>query len=192
MIVALSGIDGCGKTTIARRLSRRHSWRYRKQRIGRRTNRIEDIVKKSIGKMHLAIDSPYGSRLADAYFADLIEYRDRYLSKPIEQSNYLFDRWTLCLSAYAKMMRCEALSASAVGIWPVPTITVYLDVQPELAVKRIKAMRPPDWDETLDVLSAYRRAYQEIVQTGGPRLRAVDATRPLEDVIESVEKCIIG
>jgi thymidylate kinase len=69
-------------------------------------------------------------------------------------------------------------------------ITLYLDVKPDIALSRIKAIRKPHWDETLNVLTAYRNAYLRAAPFW-PSLRIIDAGETLPGVISNAEKCIM-
>ena len=75
---------------------------------------------------------------------------------------------------------------------PVPNLTLYLDVRPEVAVNRVLARtKAPKWEETdLDRVSGARSAFLE--QPWGRRdtYRVVDAERPAEEIAEQVREIV--
>lgn len=75
---------------------------------------------------------------------------------------------------------------------PEPDLTLFMDVRPEVALRRVRARdAEPKWEE-LDLvrIAAARSAYLE--QPWGPRdtYRIVDAERPLEDIAADVRQIV--
>ena len=90
------------------------------------------------------------------------------------------------------MFSCVAWLSALNRYLPVPDLTLYLDVRPEVAVNRVLARtKAPKWEETdLDRVSGARSAFLE--QPWGRRdtYRVVDAERPAEEIAEQVREIV--
>lgn len=180
IIISLSGIDGAGKTTIARLLSRRVDGLYRKQTKGR-------LFSREINRLpipHRAAD--YNSKTALAYSADFLAYAtrrrpDHSLNRPI-----IYDRWKTCVRVFAQAFGNNRLEIDRhLEVIPEATVDFVLDIPVELALKRLQARGPLDYDETDEILSLLRAAYLDIAaQTN--RLVLIDARSSTSLVIQQV------
>ncbi|MGK9171681.1 dTMP kinase [Yokenella regensburgei] len=72
-----------------------------------------------------------------------------------------------------------------------PDLTLYLDVTPEVGLKRARARGELDRieQESLDFFNRTRTRYRELASQDG-RIRTVDATRSLEEVIASLRQTV--
>ncbi|AUY37765.1 dTMP kinase [Leclercia adecarboxylata] len=72
-----------------------------------------------------------------------------------------------------------------------PNLTLYLDVTPEVGLKRARARGELDRieQESLDFFNRTRARYRELA-VEDPSIRTIDATQPLEDVMNDIRKTV--
>ncbi len=72
-----------------------------------------------------------------------------------------------------------------------PNLTLYLDVTPEVGLKRARARGELDRieQESLDFFNRTRARYRELAAED-PSIRTIDATQPLEDVMNDIRKTV--
>jgi dTMP kinase len=72
-----------------------------------------------------------------------------------------------------------------------PDLTLYLDVTPEVGLKRARARGELDRieQESLDFFNRTRARYQELAAQDA-RIRTIDATQSLEDVVASLRRTV--
>lgn len=182
MLIAISGIDGAGKTRLARRLVRGAAGLYRKQRVGRRF----DLVLSSTGPLVAdQLPSIAGQHLAEAYAEDFRAYVTRYPVDDSERSRLVFlDRWTACVEAFASVFANEPgrVNVRLAGV-PTPDIEFLLDIDPTPALERICRRGAFDWDETPELLARLRAAYLKGAAERGSIV--LDAAMPASEVEEA-------
>lgn len=72
-----------------------------------------------------------------------------------------------------------------------PDLTLYLDVTPEVGLKRARARGELDRieQESLGFFNRTRARYLELAKQD-PRIRTIDATRPLEEVVADIRRTV--
>lgn len=72
-----------------------------------------------------------------------------------------------------------------------PDLTIYLDVTPEVGLKRARARGELDRieQESLGFFNRTRARYLELAKQD-PRIRTIDATRPLEEVVADIRRTV--
>ncbi|MGR4048690.1 dTMP kinase [Kosakonia cowanii] len=72
-----------------------------------------------------------------------------------------------------------------------PDLTIYLDVTPEVGLKRARARGELDRieQESLDFFNRTRARYLELAEQD-PRIRTIDATRSLEEVVADIRRTV--
>lgn len=72
-----------------------------------------------------------------------------------------------------------------------PNLTLYLDVTPEVGLKRARARGELDRieQESLDFFNRTRARYRELAAED-PSIRTIDATQPLQDVMNDIRKTV--
>lgn len=74
-----------------------------------------------------------------------------------------------------------------------PNLTLYLDVTPEVGLKRARARGELDRieQESLDFFNRTRARYLELAAQDSS-IRTIDATQPLETVMEAIRAAVTG
>ncbi len=166
-LIAVSGIDGAGKTTQVKELA---SW-LQDQGI-----KVQCLLNQSMLPVRRSLDAiaqedGFSGHL-DMLGADtirLISACAKLAALAPVQDNLqvpgmvtLVDRYTYCQYAAVRLQKAdnETYLRLLNRALPVPDLTLFLDVSPEIAQQRIRK-RGID-DETLDFLTTYRAAYRSL------------------------------
>jgi dTMP kinase len=185
LLVALEGIDGAGKSTVARRLVRR--WRAR----GLRVAVLREPVDLEIGARAASMSESDPWRAAVWFTIDRALGRDR-LESALERSDIvLADRSFYSTLAYqgsalpagerARLARLQKAVARA------PDLIVLLDIDPALALERLGRREPVRAPlEKRAVLERVASAYRRLARSGPWLVLAAEAD-PAE-IVASVDR----
>jgi len=165
-IIAICGIDGSGKTSLVRRLRESSllggaSFVKKEQkenfervlRLAPPTNSMPDAYLRGV--------FAHASRWAHAL--DFLRYYEQIV-QPLERQHVpliVSDRWAFCTITFADIGidlkdEIEYLLRNV----PRPDLTIHLDVPPHTAMTRLLARGALAHDESLELLTEYRNAYE--------------------------------
>lgn len=188
LFVVLEGLDGSGKTTIARALVDRLS------QLGIEASYTYEPFDSAIVR---AIKGDYAG-LRDALVDALAYALDRLLHWKAEIEPVLARGGAVVCDRYFYSSAAYQAAGGAPFEWvlevnrfaPRPDVAVYLDVEPELGLARKRGVgsRFPEY-ESLDFLRAVRGFYLRMVESG--MLIPVDARRSLGEVLEEVWRLVL-
>jgi thymidylate kinase len=111
----------------------------------------------------------------------------KFLRKASRDGVVLFDRYHADLLVDPRRYRYGGplwLARLASRLMPQPDVVVFLDAPPEVLLARKQEV-------SKEALAAAREKYLELC-AGHPRFKVVDASQPLESVIEEVVKLMVG
>jgi len=188
LFVVLEGIDGSGKTTIAKMLVERlRVMGYSAEYTFEPTD--SEIVELIRG-VYRAYRDAYIDALAFA-LDRLIHLKRRVI--PLLEEGYIVvsDRYMYSSIAYQTASGAPLEWVMEVNRWALkPDLAIYLDVDPLTGLKRRQSMesRFPEF-EKLEFIERVRRVYLELVSRG--LLVKVDASRPVEEVYKDVERLVV-
>lgn len=186
IFISIGGIDGAGKTRLARALSRRLNGLYRKQCVGPSFNRM--LQAHPDFHFRIPIAQPVAQHLCDCYVEDFLKYAERY--GPCRNPSgrlVIFDRWKTCVRAFAQVFASDRTgSIQRLSAVSDPVLDVVVDVPVSLAVSRIQRRGKRDADEERSILTRLRRAYVDIAAKG--HVVVVDGRRPFLTVLEDTER----
>lgn len=188
LFVVLEGIDGSGKTTIAKMLVERlRVMGYNAEYTFEPTD--SEIVELIRG-VYRAYRDAYIDALAFA-LDRLIHLKRRVI--PLLEEGYIVvsDRYMYSSIAYQTASGAPLEWVMEVNKWALkPDLAIYLDVDPLTGLKRRQSMesRFPEF-EKLEFIERVRRVYLELVSRG--LLVKVDASRPVEEVYKDVERLVV-
>lgn len=180
MRIAIIGIDGSGKTTLARSVAR--ALRARGERAKYFENAGGRPIMNGIAQV---MRRPDGVALFGRAY-EPIEMRFRLLAMRRTASwarpgrIAVCDRWTFCQHAVmaARGSITDGLAQLYAAI-PAPDLVLFLDVDPALAQQRVE-LRGKD-HETLEHLAAYDAAYRALPEFGS--FTHIDASGTPEEVL---------
>lgn len=184
--IAVCGIDGAGKSTLARMLGYSIGAPIFRQNVWQRTDDIESNVALSDLSLEYIRHSKVGQDLSLAYLQDFEEYRDSatFRSRP---KQFISDRWTVCVEAFIRCFTSTLRdSISLSNVWAPIDLILYLDVAPTVAHERISKRGLIHWNERLEFLHAYREAYMTELQSIREPFVIVDANESEANVLAKV------
>lgn len=185
--IVLEGIDGAGKTSVAKKL-------------------VDFLNEKGYEAVYTY--EPYDTKYVEALKKHYSEYRDAFLDAltyaadrivhvksfviPYLQKGYIIvcDRYYYSSAAYQAAQGAPLEWVLEINKFvPEPDLAIYLDVDPETGISRRmgKETRFPEY-EKLDFLVKVRENYLLMVRKG--LLKMIDANRNFEQVYLDVEKLV--
>lgn len=197
-LFVIEGIDGAGKTTVCDGVERnllQNSYDV---------IRLREPTSESIWGKEIRSRSPAGELTSTEELDLFIKDRDWHVKNRILPSLeagkiVLMDRYFFATGAYQststgihwnEILRRNREDINA----PEPNIIIILDIAAEQGLKRVLESRGEKNEqfEQLDRLVKVRIAYLEMVQEDLGNYILIDATQPLEDVIDQVTNAILG
>jgi dTMP kinase len=186
-LVALEGIDGAGKTTVANALAHFEIPNVNLFCTGEMRSALGDLLRERLGRLSpvekiywFAADRASTLAIASHQGGDGRETTvvwDRYVDSA---RAYRGAEVELGLAPPSVLELVETINAS----FPAPDQVMFLDIDVESACRRL-SVRPGNEDPRLShVLSYYRRRASE----SGTTYVTIDAARPIDDVVRNVIK----
>lgn len=189
--VVIEGIDGCGKSTVARLVARR---------IGKRAVLTREPTNSKIGRAVHRGDKANISPFTDAllFMADRSQHTLE-ISRLIRKGKLVVsDRYYHSTVAYQAANLRDAFPGDAFR-WLLdsnlrfslhPDLTVLLTLPPELALKRVAKRGKYSRFEKLEFLTRVHRNYLRLAKQDKSIVK-VDATQDLESVVGQVLELIL-
>lgn len=193
MFIVLEGIDGSGKTSVNRALSER----LRNEGLSVATiSEPTELIRPLLSEM-TGIKDPLALFLF--FMADRMHHQSE-IGKLLETNDIVIcDRYLLSSFAYQGTLISDLngswdstvkwMSHVAEHISHMPDLTLFLDVEPRLSVKRIREKRgkPDPYFEDEEYLSRVRDAYLKLLNS---RSVIIDSTRELPPVEEDAYRAV--
>jgi len=184
--VVLEGIDGCGKSSVAKLVA---------ARLGKRAVLTREPTDSWIGKAVRRGDSRKISPFTDAllFMADRAQHTIR-ISELVEKGRVVIsDRYYHSTVAYqAAFLKGQFRGDSFKWLLEAnkrisirPDLTVLLTIAPEIALKRVGRRGKLSRFERLDFLTEVHRNYLKLAKADNSIVK-VDACQDLEHVVEEV------
>lgn len=199
-IVALIGIDGAGKSSSLRALQTefqlpRCVYVHKRKRfcVDSVMEEFPDMQKNPENYLH----GTFGRAVRWAHAFDFLRFFEEEIV-PLELSTpcIVSDRWTVCSAAYAaEGPELERQINNLLSCVPPADVLVFLEVEPQESIRRIRRTREPHPDEALSLLQAFAKGYEKVLPTTPSllvRLNTSDfqtTVRDLADIIELTSKC---
>ncbi len=181
MLIAIEGIDGSGKTTLAKELTK---W-------------LEKNKKKKV----LLTAEPFTEEITrliqeegwkDAVTLTLLFSADRgvHINWLMKQTTYdiiITDRYYYSTIAYQSAMGIDKNWIIEVNkYFPKPELTILLDLPAEVAIKRIKNDDKFNFKEKLSLLQKVRENYLNIAK-GENSMKIIDSSKNFEEVLKEAK-----
>lgn len=190
MFIAIEGIDGSGKTTLAANLGLLFQAETGEAPL---MTREPYDPEKRIRKALAATQYP-ANRLAIMFAADRVRHLEEVVEPALDQHRTVIcDRYILSTMAYQSAYLDEGYVRNLVQGMPVPDITVVLDIDPETSVSRLiqRGMPLERYERSLDTQRRIRGNYLRLAKSGefGPVLiigEEVTSTQSPEKLAQTV------
>lgn len=186
--LVLEGLDGSGKTTIAKML-------------------VKDLTNKGLKayysfepwiSLYVKVLKEEYSSIRDAYLDALTYACDRYIHLKLEVLKLLDEGYVVVSDRYYYSSIAYQASQNAPFEWvltvnsifPEPDLAILLDVDPAIGLlrKRNIVSRFPEYED-MEFLVKVRENYRRLVELG--KLVLVDANAPIEDVYRRVYELFV-
>lgn len=191
VIIGVCGIDGAGKSTLITRLLAWPPLRdatVAKMPPGENYQRLVRMHPGLWDRPAELIGTPWARALGWAEVFDFLHYQQRTIRPLRDYPGILVhDRWTPCWAAFCGSVAGLGVAAADRLRAATPAdLVIWLDVPPERALARIRAVREPLPDEDIAVLRAFHAGYHEAyAKPDGPLLRIGDED---PDTVERMAK----
>lgn len=198
LFISLEGPDGAGKTSVLNALLERIEPLLGDRLLvtrepGGNNNQVAEAIREVVLSPKLPTMDPMTEALLIA--AARREHVTQTIRPALECGKVvLSDRYVDSSIAYqggGRELGVEAITdinAYAIGNL-MPKATIYLDLDPAIGLARIQNTRQDEVNRLdVEALSFHERvtgAYRELVRENPERFYVIDASQPLEDVIES-------
>lgn len=191
-LVVLEGIDGCGKSSVSKRLA---------EAIGRRAVLTREPTDSWIGRAVRRGDRGKTSPYMDAllFMADRARHTEQMREWIAKGKLVICDRYYHSTVAYQAAYLKDVfdgdpfkwLLESNLRISMKPDLTVLLEIPPEVGLQRISGRKKLSRFEKLDFLREVGRNYAKLAKTDKSIVR-IDADRPLDTVTAEVIEIVQG
>jgi dTMP kinase len=186
MLIAVEGIDGAGKTTIANHLCDFLS------KKGYKCVVLKEPSESIYGKMIKSLKNrPDPETEMELFLKDReIDVKDRILPALEEGKIVIMDRYYYSNIAYqsARGLNADRIRELNERIAPKPDLVILLDLSPSKALERLKNREKLSIFEEKDYLEKVRQKFLEIADE---RTVIINAERDLEFVKREAEKAVI-
>ncbi len=180
MLITIEGVDGAGKTTLARALADRLGARLLREPGG---VRLAERIRELVADPELQIEPRAEALLFAAARAQLVTEALKPLLAKGE--TVILDRFVDSSLAYqgaARGLGIDAVRAmNDVGV--TPDVTLLLRIDPALARERLAGERDRLEREPAEFFAAVADAYDQLAEAEPARFRVLDATLPPDRVL---------
>jgi thymidylate kinase len=180
-MIAFCGIDGAGKTTLIKRLCEQpRLLPYQPMRKENRENvdRLMRLYPKAAQNPAHYLSGPFAAQLRWAYLLDFLWFYEHGIMQTMSTGTpLLLDRWFPCVLAWANMVPGIDVNAffEIYEKIPSPAATIYLDVPPVTARRRIELRGVAKPDEDIAILRALHESYLSVFDRFSLSVQIIDA-----------------
>lgn len=199
-LVALTGIDGSGKTTLIDALMsdlEPAGWARLPKFDSYLPGSLSALLGDGLPEEVVPREVMTGKRAVLYRVAQVMEFGTHVVSKRTRDVlsshgvGILADRWALDWLAWARTAPTHPWTEEIIEAVPVPDLTILLDVPAEVAVARIAARGRPHALDTYEVLQPYREAILSAAGMYRGRVEIIDGTSPPAELLVSAHALLV-
>lgn len=188
LFISLEGVDGCGKSTQTRLLSR---WLRAKGFSVICTDEPTDgpigrIAKRILrGELRIPIEAE-----VHLFAADRAWHLARVISPALKVGKVVINERYVSSSLAYQVARgaSRALVERANSFALEPDLALFIDVPPKIAVARIKGRKLDEFERDLELQRRVRREYMRMVARG--KLKLIEGGRPVAEVQREIRELV--
>ncbi|MCR5186857.1 MAG: AAA family ATPase [Clostridia bacterium] len=186
MIISIEGMDGSGKTTVARRIEKEFSFMYVKDPL----KYLFELSEEQLSKISRKVFDSKNNKLIALYLA----LGDCYALSEYQNMNVIMDRHVLLNYFWNGNMDTESIFKMQVDYFGKPDLTILLLASPQTRRKRISRRNPNDPD--LKKQEIFKENYSKIIdflEKYGYNYALVDTEQlSIEDMVLQCKRIIAG
>jgi len=186
MIISIEGMDGSGKTTVARRIEKEFSFMYVKDPL----KYLFELSEEQLSKISRKVFDSKNNKLIALYLA----LGDCYALSEYQNMNVIMDRHVLLNYFWNGNMDTESIFKMQVDYFGKPDLTILLLASPQTRRKRISRRNPNDPD--LKKQEIFKENYSKIIdflEKYGYNYVLVDTEQlSIEDMVLQCKRIIAG
>jgi thymidylate kinase len=196
MIIALCGVDGVGKTTIATMLRNRGQLpaaQFLKKDITTCRSIIDTFHAREYEDHRDFNGGSYGAMRAIADTIDFLQYYSSTI-QPIThlpESLTVLDRYSLCYISYLSCVAPFIDGQRMLSRVAQADLTVLIESDPSLLTERYVARGGADEDENMELMDRFAKAYREHAVRSANAVLRVNNSGDIEETYEVVLREII-
>lgn len=185
MKIAIEGMDGVGKTTIAKNIAKDFNYKYIKDSLKELLEIEEEHLKKVSDKIFNYEDA----RIKAWYLA----LGDIYALKKYENKNIIMDRHILLNYFWNGNKESEDIFKTQIKLFGRPDLTILLYASPEVRMKRILNRNPndPDLEKQNMKEYGYDKLTNFLKKYNYPYVLVNTEEKLIEEVIEECKNIIL-
>jgi len=188
--IAIEGLDGSGGTTQVEILRR---WLETQNLTAVKTYEPSSGPAGQLIRQALRGEVDLGDRvLPYLYAADRRDHVDTVIEPALKRGDWVIsDRYLASSLAYQSSAMLFEHVAELNAHFPLPDLTIYLDLDPERCIERIKVRGvAPDRFEQLDRLKVIQEAYRKALAWRSGHVVVIDADRPVAEVAHLIAEAV--
>jgi len=192
--IAIEGIDGAGTTTQVLKL----------EELIKKDDDIDYIVTNEPANSNITklirhkLNSGYAIKhqyeLALLFAADRLEHHHRTIIPAIESNKLIIsDRSIMSSYVYQSVFTNDLTWIKSINKYAImPNIIIYLDIDAEIAMKRMLGRNKLDSYEKIDLLVKYRKTYIDLIDKmkNDTNILILDGTLPVDDITTKIYNII--
>lgn len=200
MIIAFSGCDGVGKTTLL------HETAKILQKQGYRVKAFKPLAQSTIFCQNLlTVKKGYPGTIGDlnTRLRLLIAFETYQISNKLLEEQYeydyiLLDRWTLCQRVYgAVWQNVEPLAEHILDQCIIPDITFIIDAEEQVVDRRLAQRKERKPIEDMYALKRVLRRYRQIAEKANDRTILIDNSNreietTLQCIVNEINRCLVA
>ena len=191
MFIAFEGMDGSGKSTQARLLYKRMVAQNAKVELTMEPTdgKIGDIMKVLIGGQNVSVDP---ATLQLLFIADRSDHVHKFIKPNLDAGKIVItDRYLISTIAYGMSFNLsEEWLRNANGIFPYPDYNLIIDVDSDVALKRVsKRNNGKSYFERKDFLDTIRENYK-ILASKNKNCYIIDRNNSEEEVSKAINSIL--
>ncbi len=186
VFIAIEGLDGCGKTTQAKELSRKlsNAGINSMQTMEPTDGKIGKFIRETLSEK-VKIDM---LSLQLLFVADRSEHvKSIYDRIGSESAVVVSDRYYYSTIAYGEAMGISRKYLETANyIFPVPDKTFFIEISPELAIERLNARN--DRKELFEKLETLKKVKESYSKFNGAEVERIEGDRSISEISEELFK----
>jgi len=196
IFIVLDGMDGSGKSEMARLLYKYLNSKNDKYDIMMTKEPTNEIYGKEVRSMLANEKNPHenAEKMLELFMRDREEHLKNKIIPFLNKSSDHDANIVLCDRYYYSTIAFQAIQGLDIKMlieinkeFLKPDIAFIMDIKPEIALDRIKTRKKEKFEQ-LDFMNKLRKKYLELPQYLNDNIKIIEASRDFDNVFEDIKK----